>query len=467
MTTTKADAVYVVVERGKRAGPAVGSTFDPAYTSQIGHLSNGNLTFDGRFPPYAIMRFAVDADAGLVWMWSPWEGQWNTQSLDTSDPGAHLGGFTFTAAFPLSAGTLLKFHDVNAQVTYNFGGSPFAYPVPSGFTAYGASVTLDPSSISPPGGIILSNGNLTASANGSTSGTVVNATRSISSGKWYWEMAVNAISKDGIVAGMLSSLSNGFGYNSWGTPPGNWNLSGSTQEYDFVFNSTHPFYDYRTAMSIIGHSTGKWYFEGTVNVANIFGGPFDAFVIGLCNHFQATSADTFGFGSTVGDLTGNGIAAQDNGNIYFQNVNVGTMDAWGSGVVGQTIGCAVDLDAHLVWFWNSSTGQWNAHPSYSPATGVGGVSFAGLIGPIYTCVQVTHWGLNEQMTMNWGPSGFVNAVPAGFMAWGGIPSGPKPSYTIERFDNRVWPTVENCWCVDCGFTLEQPTPAADLTVTSM
>ncbi len=39
-------------------------------------------------------------------------------------------------------------------------------------------------------------------------------------------------------------------------------------------------------------------------------------------------------------------------------------------------------------------------------------------------------------------------------------------YIIERFDNRIWPTVENCWCVDCGFTLARPTPAADLDVGS-
>lgn len=39
---------------------------------------------------------------------------------------------------------------------------------------------------------------------------------------------------------------------------------------------------------------------------------------------------------------------------------------------------------------------------------------------------------------------------------------PPGGYIIERFDNRLWPTVENCWCVDCGFTLDRPTPNADL-----
>jgi hypothetical protein len=41
---------------------------------------------------------------------------------------------------------------------------------------------------------------------------------------------------------------------------------------------------------------------------------------------------------------------------------------------------------------------------------------------------------------------------------------PQGGYIIERFDNRIWPTVENAWCVDCGFELARPTPAADLTI---
>jgi hypothetical protein len=40
-------------------------------------------------------------------------------------------------------------------------------------------------------------------------------------------------------------------------------------------------------------------------------------------------------------------------------------------------------------------------------------------------------------------------------------------YIIERLDNRVWPTVENAWCVDCGFTLARPQPPADLEMDSI
>ena len=40
------------------------------------------------------------------------------------------------------------------------------------------------------------------------------------------------------------------------------------------------------------------------------------------------------------------------------------------------------------------------------------------------------------------------------------------AYTIERMDNRIWSDIEDCWCVDCGFSLDQPTPNATLTASS-
>ncbi len=44
--------------------------------------------------------------------------------------------------------------------------------------------------------------------------------------------------------------------------------------------------------------------------------------------------------------------------------------------------------------------------------------------------------------------------------------GDKTAYMIERMDNRIWSTVEDCWCVDCGLSLPQPAPNATLTASS-
>lgn len=40
------------------------------------------------------------------------------------------------------------------------------------------------------------------------------------------------------------------------------------------------------------------------------------------------------------------------------------------------------------------------------------------------------------------------------------------AYMIERFDDRLWDEIEDCWCVDCGLRLDQPEPDATLTVSS-
>lgn len=44
--------------------------------------------------------------------------------------------------------------------------------------------------------------------------------------------------------------------------------------------------------------------------------------------------------------------------------------------------------------------------------------------------------------------------------------GAHNAYMIERMDNRLWQSVEDTWCVDCGLSLPQPTPSANLTVSS-
>jgi len=45
-------------------------------------------------------------------------------------------------------------------------------------------------------------------------------------------------------------------------------------------------------------------------------------------------------------------------------------------------------------------------------------------------------------------------------------SNGQNTYFIERMNNRIWSNVEDCWCVDCGLSLSQPTPSAILTSSS-
>lgn len=44
--------------------------------------------------------------------------------------------------------------------------------------------------------------------------------------------------------------------------------------------------------------------------------------------------------------------------------------------------------------------------------------------------------------------------------------GTNIAYTVERMDNRLWSSVEEAWCVDCGFSLPMGEPPATLTASS-
>lgn len=58
---------------------------------------------------------------------------------------------------------------------------------------------------------------------------------------------------------------------------------------------------------------------------------------------------------------------------------------------------------------------------------------------------------------NMGPYPNIPPTPT---SEGGMP------YYIERMDNRIWPTIEDAWCLDSALELAQPAPDATLAVSS-
>lgn len=44
-----------------------------------------------------------------------------------------------------------------------------------------------------------------------------------------------------------------------------------------------------------------------------------------------------------------------------------------------------------------------------------------------------------------------------------FPSPTKAAYYIERMDDRIWPTIEDAWCLDAALAYPMPEPAATLT----
>ena len=152
--------------------------------------------------------------------------------------------------------------------------------------------------------------------------------------------------------------------------------------------------------STLSKSSGKLYFEATHNAVRVVAS------VGLVNAAYVIT----GFANTANTIYSRmeAVAIQGNG------TNLGsTSSVLGA---GQTGSFAVDLTAALYW-GRSVGGNWNNNAANNPATGVGGISFSYLTGPFFVFAGGAAGTTGEQSTLNFGGSGFVYAVPAGFQAW--------------------------------------------------
>ena len=81
--------------------------------------------------------------------------------------------------------------------------------------------------------------------------------------------------------------------------------------------------------------------------------------------------------------------------------------------------------------------------------------------------QVSGWARHDTNGIFWSVASITELpVDALYVAVQRLFGNGQSGYTIERMDNRLWTTVEDCWCVDCGFSMAQPTPNANLTASS-
>jgi hypothetical protein len=113
------------------------------------------------------------------------------ERTEIPNPVTSFGGsrfYGFATGSPVPGYAAVDVNSVPASITVNFGGSAFANPLPSGFSAWGAAATLDRASAR----CRLSGGNLTAS-NGGGAFSVARSTTSHVSGKWYYEATINAL----------------------------------------------------------------------------------------------------------------------------------------------------------------------------------------------------------------------------------------------------------------------------------
>lgn len=142
--------------------------------------------------------------------------------------------------------------------------------------------------------------------------------------------------------------------------------------------------------STIGKSSGKWYFEVTVDAVASF---FRQVGIGD-NAFNLN--DEIGNSATGWAYNYTGVKVTNGGGASYG-------DSWAAADV---IGCALDMDSGKVW-WRKN-GTWQA--SGDPASGTG-AAYTGLSGTIYAAVSA--FGGNE-FTANFGASAFSHSAPSGF-----------------------------------------------------
>lgn len=80
--------------------------------------------------------------------------------------------------------------------------------------------------------------------------------------------------------------------------------------------------------------------------------------------------------------------------------------------------------------------------------------------------EVMAWARHDTNGLFWSVCSVTEPpVDALYVATQRFPGG-RNAYMIERMNNRLWNSVEQCWCVDAALTLPQPTPNATLTADS-
>ena len=164
-----------------------------------------------------------------------------------------------------------------------------------------------------------------------------------------------------------------------------------------------------------GRVTGKRYFE-MVLVDSFNGG-----AIGLIWGIGRSNFRNGVLGQDIGQLgwpSGGAIQSRWDFSVFGSSYTVASIQGWAS---GNTLCCAVDLDARLIWF-RTNGGNWNNSGTADPATGTGGIdlnrAYQRISAPIklYPAANANN-NSGDTATVNLGTSAFAQAMPSGFVAW--------------------------------------------------
>lgn len=160
-----------------------------------------------------------------------------------------------------------------------------------------------------------------------------------------------------------------------------------------------------------GVKTGKWNWEvnvlGMASTLDLTSGIANNSFLYNGAHELRNDVNAMGYGS--------------DGNVIYNSTTLAVLPTWAAGDIIQT---AYDRGAHLIWFrrWRSGVAQlWNANAAADPATGIGGISTAGVdsgatatAGRVYPGVRI-FTGV-DALRSNFAASELVNPIPSGFKA---------------------------------------------------
>ena len=399
---------------------------DPNWCSPFITLSNGYKTASDAVV-YAGIGVAIDIDAGKVWFYNPFNGKWNNGALSAQDPVAGVGGLTIPTSGALYPGWSCNGTNDN-KVTANFGASTWLLrgSLPAGFSAWGSSTTWDPSNKG--ANVTLSNGNLTA-VNGTGSWQTTRGTTSHSSGKYYFELEVvlaTTGAPNGWIGGLCTSSqslsnylgstpANGFGYQTNGFVNG---VTGTPNIGTFTTASGVAAGTWRVVLANFGRSSGKYYFEFVQTAWD--SSVSSSMVGGFANRSQLLGSEYLGQTSaktSIGRQYRSGLAGAV-GDMFYD----ASFSQWDPIPLNAVVGCAIDLDANKVWFYNSNTSKWNNDVigNQDPAAGLGGTSIT-ITEPIYPAIALGNITGLDVVTVRFLASEFTLAVPSGFTAWDEAP----------------------------------------------
>ena len=150
-------------------------------------------------------------------------------------------------------------------------------------------------------------------------------------------------------------------------------------------------------------SAGKYYSEQTI--VAISGSGTANWAIGIGDASASLASYAGSDSNSLGYFPNNGEVFFNGGNPSGTPIELG--------VQGQIVRMAVDVTGENIWFAING-GNWNNSGTANPATGAGGISFAGIANG--TISAMFSGGTPGSVTSNFGASAFVYAPPTGYVA---------------------------------------------------